>query len=88
VAEELLVKRLYQSLIGLEIETELPSAQTMGEKADLELTYTLNRGELRTYRLEYIPYDQDFYALFKNGTLEFLTSRQQVQKVLRASVTS
>jgi hypothetical protein len=81
--EEQTVKQLYQSLISLMVEAELPSVPSTEASAELELLYTLNRGQPRAYRLEFVPYDQDFYALFKNGTAEFLISRQQVKTVLR-----
>lgn len=76
-------KELYRSLVGLVVEAEAPSPPSKQGKAVLELIYTLNRGEPLVYHLEFLPYDQDFLAVFKNDIAEFLISRQQVAMLLR-----
>jgi hypothetical protein len=81
--EEKTMRQFYQKLIGLMVEAEIPADPPTGENAELELIYTLNRGEPRIYRLQLIPYNQDFYALVTNDTAEFLISRQQVETIPR-----
>jgi len=76
-------KEFYQSLVSLVVEAEIPSAPPRREHRVLELIYTLNRGEPRLYHLEFVPYDRDFLALYKNGTSEFLISRQQVRSLMQ-----
>jgi hypothetical protein len=80
--EEKLFKDLYRRIMGLTIEAE--AERQVPENPAIILTYSLNRGRVRKYRLTFVPYDVDFYALFRNGVSEFLVSKQQVQAMVDA----
>ena len=73
-------RQIYQSLIGLVVEAEREKPAI--ENPELVLTYTLNSGVVRNYRLSFVPYDADFLALFKNDSGVFLISRQQIRNML------
>jgi hypothetical protein len=73
-------RQIYQSLIGIVVEAEREKPAT--ENPELVLTYTLNSGLVRRYRLSFVPYDADFLALFKNDSGAFLISREQIRNML------
>lgn len=80
--EEQLFKSIYQNFIGLLFESECPS-QPKNKVPDLGLTYQLNKGPKLQMDIKFIPYNRDFYAVSRNGIIEFLISRDQVNKMLQ-----
>jgi hypothetical protein len=80
--EEKLFKSIYQNLIGLLFESEC-SNQPKNKVPDLSLNYQLNKGSKRQKMdIKFIPYNYDFYAVSRNGIIEFLISKDQVEKML------
>jgi len=73
-------KKLYQSLIGLIVDTD--HRHPVKEDPEVILTYHLNRGKVREYRISFTPFDCDFFAVFKNGLSDFLISRDQVRNMI------
>jgi len=80
--EEEPFKQLYQKIIEPQIDTDYQG--NLAEKPEFQILYTFNRGEERDYRVSFVPYDVDFYALFRNGVSEFLVNRDQVKFLLDA----
>lgn len=80
--EERLFKSIYQNFIGLLIESECPS-QLKNKVPVLHLTYHLNKGSKRQMDIKFIPYNFDFYAVSRNGLIDFLISKDQVEKTLQ-----
>jgi hypothetical protein len=80
--KEQLFKNAYQSIIGLTVESECP-AQPKNNVPELSMTFTLNKGVQRKIQINYVPYDYDFYAVFRGGKAEFLISKDQVKTMLR-----
>lgn len=80
--KEQLFKTAYQSIIGLIVESECP-AQPKDRAPELSMTFTLNKGPQREIKINYVPYDYDFYAVFRGGKAEFLISKDQVKTMLR-----
>jgi hypothetical protein len=77
--EEKPFKAMYQSIIGLLIDAEY--SPPIREKPEIRITYNLNEGERREHRITFVPYNVDFYAVFKNGLSEFLINRAQLDNV-------
>jgi len=73
-------KELYRRLITLTVEGD--AGQHVSENPEIRLVYSLNRGSIHEYTLSFVPYDVDFYALFRNGVNDFLISKEQVQSML------
>lgn len=73
-------KKYYQTLIGLIADAE--NDKNLPNNPEVTTTYYLNKGEQRELRVDYSPYNNDFYVAFKNGTSEFLISRDKVNKML------
>jgi len=73
-------KRMYQSAIGLLVDA--PYSPPVSGEPEVSLVYTMNKGGVDTFRIEFVPYDDDFYAVFKNGGSEFLIGRSQVEDML------
>ena len=80
--EEKAFKDLYQALIALFLEAEYSPA--ISENPEVTLVYSLNKGSIPEYTLSFVPFDVDFYAVFKNGETSFLISRIQIERMLAA----
>ncbi len=75
-------KKYYQSLIGLMVEAE-NDWPVLNGKPDLVTTYYLTQGTQREVEVKYIPYNQDFYTVVRNGRSEFVIAKDQVQQMLQ-----
>lgn len=75
-------KDLYQNCIGLLIEGEIPAGGgKVTGKAEITLEYHLNEPSGKIQRVQYLPFNRDFYALSREGVVEFLVSKLQVEKI-------
>lgn len=74
-------KSAYQNIIGLLVEAECP-APPKNRAPELSMTFTLNKGPQREVQIDYVPYDYDFYAVFRGGKAEFLISKDQIKTML------
>jgi len=79
-AEEDSFKKFYQSLIGLQLEGEM--AKRVPDAPEISVTFSLNKGDMRTVRVDYAPYDRDFDAIFVNGVGEFALTKGQLAAML------
>jgi len=81
VVEEDQFKKYYQSLIGLMVDAE--NDKQLKEEPAVKTTFYLNSGAQREVHVNYVPYNSDFYAVFRDGKSEFVLSKQQVDKMLK-----
>lgn len=72
---------LYQWAIGLLMDTEAPDNPTYREPA-VTITYSLTDGTSKS--VEFVPYNSNFYAVFRDGISEFLISRAKLDRMHRA----
>jgi len=87
-AEERSFKTWYQAVIGLLVDAEIPDlttgmsfpAQFYGSEG-VTIEYWLNTSPNAAASITLIPYDRDFYALIQEGVMEFLVSRNQVNRI-------
>ena len=85
-AEEKSFKNWYQTVIGLLSDAELPGpVQNSDGEGNITIEYTLNTPPGVKASITLIPYNRDFYALRQEGTMEFLISRNQVNKIFDAA---
>lgn len=76
-------KSLYRSLIDLRIDGELsPRPPHIGEPV-VAITYTL-QGHDRPLRIEALEYDDHFYAIRRNGAVDFVAAKTAVDAVVDA----
>ena len=78
--EEKAFKKAYQSIIGITVDAEL--AKELKENPEVKTTFYLNKGPNREVHVNYVPYDNDFYAVFRGGKAEFIVNRDAVYKML------
>jgi hypothetical protein len=78
--EEDSFKKFYQEVIGLQVEGEM--ARQVADAPEVTTTFLLNKGDSRTVKVEYAPYDRDFDAIFVNGVGEFALTKGQLSKML------
>jgi len=74
-------RTFYQTLIGLSGEGEVQH-QPAGT-AEVRTSFYLNEGEEQPVIVSYVPYNQDFYAIVRDGLAEFAISRDQVARMLK-----
>lgn len=74
-------KQYYQSLIGMTVDAEID--EQLEEVPEVKTTFFLNKGSEREVHVNYVPYNRDFYAVFRGGKAEFVLSKQQVDKMLQ-----
>ena len=79
-ADEQNFKKFYQDLIGLQVEGQM--AHQVPDAPEISVTFQLNKGDPRTVRVDYAPYDRDFDAVFINGVAEFALTKGQLTNVL------
>lgn len=70
-------KTLYLSIIDLRIDGEISASPAIGEPV-VTITYTLKRGD-QQLRIEACEYDDHFYALRRNGMVDFVTAKTAVE---------
>ncbi len=78
--EEKPFKKFYQSLIGILADAE--NNKELEENPEVKTTFFLNVGKDREVHVNYVPYDNDFYAVFRSGKAEFLVHKSQVEDML------
>jgi len=79
--EEKPFKEFYRSLIGISVDAEIDREMTE-ENPEVKTTFYLNKGSKREATISYVPYDNDFYAVFRSGRVEFVVAKSQVNKML------
>jgi hypothetical protein len=72
-------KKYYQTLIGLIVDAEID--KKVDEKAEVTTTFYLNKGDEKQVTVKYAPYNENFYAVFRDGVSEFVISKEKVQKI-------
>ncbi len=78
--EEKPFKKAYQSIIGILVDGE--NNKELAENPVVKTTFFLNKGPNREVHINYVPYDNDFYAVFRSGKAEFVVNRGMVHKML------
>ena len=73
-------KSLYQEMIGLMADLELPGESSQQEPT-LSIKYDLQSGPLDQIMVELIRYDRDFYVAEVNGAQEFLVAVRAVERL-------
>lgn len=77
---EMYFKKVYQDIIGLMIRGEVKGEVTA--QSEYTLHYTFNSKQ-DTTKIEFIPYQQDFYAIRKNdGPVLFFTLKESVKALM------
>ena len=76
-------KKLYQAIIGLLADLELPGEPPAGDPT-IRIGYVLDPGPPERIDVGLVPYDQDFYAADVEGAREFLISSRVVQRLPEA----
>jgi len=70
----------YQVLIGLIVEAE--NKEMIDGKPHVTTTFRFNKEDMPDVSIEYVPYNDDFFAVLRGGTAEFLVSRKQVYHMI------
>jgi hypothetical protein len=74
-------RAFYEACAALSVDAEHPGRPARPAAVEVTLEYALNSPAGKTLSVRLAPYNRDFYALVKEGSAEFLVSRQQVQKI-------
>lgn len=78
-------RAFYQLCIGLPTHSEIDPARKPADSVAPVATVTYTRNEEpKEIKVEFLPYDQDFYAVRYNGSVDFLIRKAKVQEVADA----
>jgi hypothetical protein len=58
------------------------AARKVPNAPEVSVKFSLNKGDVKTVRVDYAPYDRDFYAIFLNGVGEFALTRGQLMAMV------
>lgn len=73
-------KDFYQLLIGLIVEAE--NKELIDEKPYVTTKFSFNKENMPDVSIAYVPYNEDFFAVIRGGSAEFLISRKQVYHMI------
>ncbi len=69
-------KTLYQGIISLTADSE--SAKQVAENPEIKMTFTLTSGTQKEVHVNYVPYNDDFYSIFKDGKSELVIAKSKL----------
>ena len=78
-------RQLYQLIIGLLADAELPAADQeamLAAAPEVRITYLMNAPPDSRMSASLVPYDRQFFAAVRDDTAEFMVSRAQVGRLL------
>ncbi len=73
-------KDFYQDVIGLLADSANPNPR-IPLRPEVTVTFHLDKGS-GTYREYMVPYNRDFYAVYRDGLADVLVSKDQVKKMV------
>ena len=73
-------KTEYQEIIGLTVDAE--NDKKLKDKPEISITYSLNKGSKKQEVVDFVPYNDDFYAVFRDGKSDFVIAKDKVNKMI------
>lgn len=73
-------KTAYQEIIGLTVDAE--NDKKLEDKPEISITYSLNKGSKKQEIVDFVPYNDDFYAVFRDGKSDFVITKDKVNKMI------
>lgn len=73
-------KTEYQKIIGLTVDSQ--NDKKLEDKPQVSITYSLNKGSKKEEVVNFVPYNDQFYAVFRNGKSDFVITRDKVNKMV------
>lgn len=78
-------RSFYQSIIGLSVDGVLPENATVSEDEVLHISFQIKDDagkDNKTYTVDYLPYDDENYAVRTNGKILFTISKEKISTVI------
>lgn len=78
-------KTFYQEIIGLTADSARPDPvrrEPSQDEVELRIQYTLTGMDVEQLSAEFVEYDRNFYAVFRDGASEFLVSKHRIERML------
>ncbi len=76
-------KNFYQKAIAILYDAENPAPKP--GKTEVSFSFTLNTAGHPTLSVDFVPFNQNFYQIYRNGKSEFVVTRSQVENVIQAA---
>lgn len=73
-------KTQYQEIIGLTVDAE--NDKKLEDKPEVRITYSLNKGNKKQEIVDFVPYNDQFYAVFRDGKSDFVIAKDKVNKMI------
>lgn len=73
-------ENLYQNIVGLSVDGE--SSKQVSENPEIKMTFTLSSTPQKEVHVNYSPYNDDFYSIFKDGKSQFVISKSKLASLI------
>jgi len=73
-------KAQFEEMIGLSVDAE--NDKKLEDKPEVSITYNLNKGSKKQEIVDFVPYNDQFYAVFRGGKSDFLIAKDKVSKII------
>lgn len=73
-------KTQYQEMIGLLVDAE--NDKKLEDKPEVTITYGLNKGSKKQEVVDFVTYNDQFYAVFMDGKSDFVIAKDKVSKMI------
>ena len=73
-------KKQYQEIVGLIVDAE--NDKVLVNKPEVSITYSLNKGSKKQETVDFVSYNDEFYAVFRNGKSDFVITKDKVKKMI------
>ena len=73
-------KAQYIEMIGLTVDAE--NDKKLEDKPEVSITYSLNKGSVKQEIVNFVPYNDQFYAVFRDGKSDFVIAKDKVNKMI------
>jgi len=74
----------YSSFASLSVDTECD--RQVAAKPEVVVTYYLNKGPERQVTINFCPYNDDFYTVYRDGKADFIIAKSKVKSVLDSMI--
>ena len=81
VLEEDGFKKMYSSIISIVAAKEAEDSTASGQPV-LQLSFSRNTDKLKNTQISYIPYNEEYYLIIKDGQSDFLAEKSAVDEVI------
>ncbi|MBC8060285.1 MAG: DUF4340 domain-containing protein [Clostridiaceae bacterium] len=73
-------KTQYEEMIALSVDAE--NDKKLEDKPEVSITYSLNKGSKKQQTINFVSYNDQLYAVFRDGKANFVIAKDKVNKMI------